>query len=117
MSAKVKKYINMISLKLFYLISVNKYSQNYAYRAYLTDVVSYDALVKGTQMIPQGFNFDPFGYMESTMNGGWQRRRGAFLASTKTDTSTKVTTETWREDPVPFIGRLHTDFDATQQGR
>jgi hypothetical protein len=78
--------------------------------------VSYDVLVKGTQMVPQGFQLDPQGYMESNINGGWQKRRGFFLAYTKEDSSTKAVTETFREDPVPFVGRLHTDFDATQQG-
>lgn len=100
----------------FYLyIPVSNFSDNYHYRAFLTDFLDNSEDVKRTQLSSQGWDSDKVGYFDSSTNGGWLNRRSRFLKYDKSGND-KLTMPPFRSDGATFIGKLKTNMEYCRQG-
>jgi hypothetical protein len=85
--------------------------------AYLQDLLDYSENVQSNNLWAQGWEMDEAGKFDSILNLGFMNRRARFLAL-DTDALNKrlTTTDKFREDPVTFIGLLHTNLRHCSQG-
>ena len=95
--------------------SVSQNGNNYAYRAYLQDLLDYNDDCKQTHLSAQGWDSDHVGKFESPLNPGYVNRRARFLRYDKRNGDT-LNRPPFREDAVTFIGRLRTNYENCKQG-
>ena len=88
-----------------YLINDN--NENYAYKAFLIDTLSYDMNAKYSYLQAQGYYQDTPGNMDSAGNASFGIRRDFFKLSDKSAYST---------NPVSFVGKLHSDLLSSDCG-
>ncbi len=88
---------------------VSKSAENYNFKAYMIDYLSYDGFAKYSWMVGNGWYQDSFGHtlaqQTDTNNSGFENRRKLF----RNDAD-----DAYVKESVTFVGRLHTDFNSTQ---
>ncbi len=88
---------------------ISKSSENYNFKAYMIDYLSYDGFAKYSWMVGNGWYQDSFGHnlaqQTDTNNSGFENRRKLF----RNDED-----DAYLKESVSFIARLHTDFNNTQ---
>ncbi len=93
---------------------ITKNPENYAHRAYIIDLMSYDGFAKYTYLEGQGWYQDVFGTklanQTAASNTGFGNRRRLFLVNPL------VVGSTYANAGVTFMGRLHTDLNSAQPG-
>ena len=93
---------------------ITKNSENYAHKAYIIDLMSFDGFAKYTWLEAQGWFQDVFGdkpqNQTATSNSGFNNRRNLFL-----ENSAK-TSSPYAEDGIWVMGRIHTDLNAAESG-
>ena len=87
---------------------INDSNENYPYKAFMTDLLTYDMNSKFSFLRSQGFYQDiPNEMNGTTTNVSFGQRRDLFKNAEKT---------AYVLDPVVFVGKLHTDFRSTDNG-
>ena len=93
---------------------ITKNPDNYAFKAYIIDILSFDGFAKYTWLEAQGFYQDVFGesvaQQTAASNNGFNNRRNIFLKDSSLPTSG------YAEDGFIFMGRLHTDLVGADCG-
>ncbi len=87
---------------------VSKSSENYNFKSYIIDYLSYDGFAKYSWMVGNGWYQDSFGHtlaqQTDTNNSGFENRRKLF----RNDED-----DAYIRESVTFVARLHTDFNNT----
>ena len=87
---------------------INESNENYPYKAFMTDLLTYDMNSKFSFLRSQGFYQDiPNEMNGTTTNVAFGQRRDLFKNADK---------NAYSLDPVVFVGKLHTDFRSTDNG-
>lgn len=93
---------------------ITKNPDNYAFKAYIIDLLSFDGFAKYTWLQAQGFYQDVFGetvaQQTAASNNGFNNRRNLFLKDPALPASG------YAEDGVIFMGRLHTNLVGADCG-
>ncbi len=93
---------------------ITKNPENYAHRAYIIDLLSFDGFAKYTWLEGQGWYQDVFGVtlanQTATSNSGFNNRRRLFLKNPLQSGSA------YADSSVIFMGRLHTDLNSAEPG-
>ncbi len=93
---------------------ITKSSENYAHRAYLIDLLSFDGFAKYSYLEAQGWFQDVFGEklvnQTSDTNSGFNNRRRLFLIDSSNATSN------YSPGGIILMGRLHTDLVGAECG-
>ncbi len=93
---------------------ITKSPENYAHKAYIIDLMSFDGFAKYTWLEAQGWFQDVFGpkieNQTSTANQGFENRRRLFLEDAADATSKYAT------GGIILMGRLHTDLISAECG-
>ncbi len=88
---------------------ISKSSENYNFKSYMIDYLSYDGFAKYSWMVGNGWYQDSFGHtlaqQTDTNNSGFENRRKLF----RNDED-----DAYIKESVTFVARLHTDFNNTQ---
>jgi hypothetical protein len=95
-------------------VPLTNYNENYAYKAYLNELIEYNHLVKKAQLRLQGWEDDSVGYFDSDKNAGFKMRQSYFVKSRKTAGATM--SYSFRDEPTIFFGLLDTDIQELHQG-
>ncbi len=85
-----------------YLINDN--NENYHYKSFIIDTLSYDTSAKFSYLQAQGFFQDAPGNLDSSSNASFGLRSNFFKNSAKS---------AYVIDPVTFVGKLHSDLLST----
>ncbi len=83
---------------------VNDNNENYHYKSFIIDTLSYDISAKFSFLQAQGFIQDAPFNMDSAGNASFVMRTNYFKNAAKSAYTT---------EPVTFVGKLHTDFLST----
>ncbi len=86
---------------------VNDNNENYAYKAFMIDTLSFDMNAKYSTLQCQGYYQDTPFQLDSAGNASFAIRRDKFKNAAKTSYST---------DPVTFVGKLHSDLVSCECG-
>ncbi len=86
---------------------INDNNENYGYKSFLIDTLSFDMNAKYSYLQAQGYFQDTPGNMDSAGNASFIMRQNFFKNSTKTAFIT---------DPVSFVGKLHSDLVSCECG-
>ena len=93
---------------------ITKAAENYAHKAYLIDLLSFDGFAKYTWLEAQGWFQDVFGEklenQTSSVNQGFNNRRRLFLSNPASATSN------YAAGGIILMGRLHTDLIGAECG-
>ncbi len=84
--------------------AINDSNDNYHYKAFIIDTLSYDMNAKFSFLQAQGFYQDAPNNMDSAGNSSFGLRSNLFKNSAKSAYTT---------DPVTFVGKLHSDLMST----
>jgi hypothetical protein len=95
-------------------VPITTYNENYSYKAYLSELLEYNHMVKKAQLRLQGWEDDTVGYFDNEMNAGWKMRQSYFVKYRKV--SGNVTEITFRDEPTTFMGLLNLGIDELHQG-
>ncbi len=86
---------------------VNDNNENYAFKSFLIDTLSYDMNAKYSFMQTQGYYQDTPNQMDSAGNASFGIRRDLFKNAAKSAYSL---------DPITFVGKLHSDLISSECG-
>ncbi len=93
---------------------ITKNPENYAHRAYIIDLMSFDGFAKYTWLEGQGWYQDVFGInlanQTATSNSGFTNRRRLFLKNPLQAGSG------YADSSIILMGRLHTDLNSAEPG-
>ncbi len=84
--------------------SINDTSENYHFKSFIIDTLSYDMSAKFSYLQSQGYYQDAPGHMDSGANASFGMRSNLFKNSAKSAYSV---------DPVTFVGKIHSDLLST----
>ena len=88
---------------------ITRSPDNYPYKAYITNTLTFGASVKAAQLQSEGFYSDIAPYMGPlTNNGGWEQRCTCFRKGSST--------AAYKEEGARFFGRLHLDLMSCPTG-
>ena len=83
---------------------------NYGYKSYINNVLTYSQIIKDTQLSQQGWYSDLSSHMESdNNNSGFNQRNSAFRKNFKTN-------EIYRPEGATFFARLLHDLVSAEAG-
>ena len=86
---------------------VNDNNENYAFKAFMIDTLSFDMNAKYSYLQCQGYYQDTPNQMDAAGNASFGIRRDKFKNAAKTAYTT---------DPVTFLGKLHSDLVSCECG-
>jgi len=91
-------------------VPITSSPSDYPYKCYISDLLSFSTIVKGSQLQSQGYYPDVSGHMDSVKdNGGFTSRNQLFREG-------GVKTAAYKKSGTVFIGKLRHDLSSCQSG-